>query len=94
MEIFNSVDFLGTAGPRVLFNIHVLYHSVDIQRFSACPTEHEIILLPGRYFEVKGILEQPGKHSFGFISFSSDKLVQLEFSRTFSVTFILLERKP
>jgi len=36
---------------RVIFNIHIISHSVDIKDFSQFSQEREVLLLPGRYLE-------------------------------------------
>ena len=50
-------DFLGT-GSRMLFMVQGV--GVDVRRFSAFPTEGEVLMLPGTLLKLKGVLSQPG----------------------------------
>ena len=50
-------EFLGT-GSRMLFMVQGV--GVDVRRFSAFPTEGEVLMLPGTLLKLKGVLSQPG----------------------------------
>ena len=58
MKVDVLKDFLGGAASSTIFNI-VCVDGVDIQPYSAIPTEAEILLLCGSEFEVEGILSPP-----------------------------------
>lgn len=51
MNLLQSERFCGTTGSRTIFNIRCR-DGRDIRRYSYYATENEIILLPGRYFNV------------------------------------------
>ncbi|CAF1010132.1 unnamed protein product [Rotaria magnacalcarata] len=53
LDILQSEVFLGTTGPRTLFNIHC-ENGKDIRYHSYLKKENEILLLPGRKFRVVG----------------------------------------
>lgn len=53
MQLLQTAGFCGTTGTRTIFNIRCL-HGRDIRKHSYFQTEHEILLLPGRYFQVRG----------------------------------------
>lgn len=53
--------FLGSTGPRTLFHIEC-NGGKDISSYSRYNSEKEIIILPGRQFQVKSCLQQPDLH--------------------------------
>jgi len=55
MNILENNMFLGITGDRTLFNIHCK-KGFDVKQYSSAPTESEILLLPGTYFEVSSVL--------------------------------------
>ncbi len=54
-------QFLGTTGPRTLFNIEC-NGGKEISNHSRYISEKEIIILPGRQFQVKSSLQQSDLH--------------------------------
>jgi hypothetical protein len=52
MSALESDLFLGKSGTRTLFRIDNCTRAVDIQKFSAFPTEAEVLLIPGAHLEV------------------------------------------
>lgn len=55
LKVLQSEEFLGTSGFRTMF--HIKCHSgKDIRRHSFYSTEHEVLLLPGRQFQVDSSL--------------------------------------
>jgi hypothetical protein len=52
MSALESEMFLGKSGTRTLFRIDNCTRAVDIQKFSAFPTEAEVLLIPGAHLEV------------------------------------------
>ncbi|CAF1162260.1 unnamed protein product [Didymodactylos carnosus] len=62
LEVLQSEHFLGKTGHRTLFSIECL-DGKEIQRHSYLRKEREILLLPGRKFRVKGLVEMaPNAH--------------------------------
>ncbi|CAF1336951.1 unnamed protein product [Rotaria sordida] len=57
IEILNNERFLGKTGVRTLFSIEC-FSSKNIRSHSFYPEEDEVLLLPGRQFEVVGCLDQ------------------------------------
>jgi hypothetical protein len=52
MHALENDLFLGKIGTRTLFRIDDCTRAVDIQSFSAFPTEAEVLVIPGAYLEV------------------------------------------
>ena len=52
MNVLENQRFCGKTGPRTIFNIRCL-DGRDIRKYSYFQREAEILLLPGRYFEVQ-----------------------------------------
>jgi hypothetical protein len=61
LEVLQRNQFLGTTGPRTLFNIEC-NGGKDISNHSRYISEKEIIILPGRQFQVKSCLQQSDLH--------------------------------
>lgn len=60
--VLKSKTLLGNSGPRTLFSIEC-FNGKSIKKHSRFPSEQEVLLMPGSYFEVVGIL--PGGASNG-----------------------------
>lgn len=61
IEILNSKKFLGKRGPRTLFSIDCI-NGKSIVNLSRFKREKEVLLAPGSYFEVVGILAGNGEN--------------------------------
>jgi hypothetical protein len=57
LEVLNDERFLGRTGTRTLFNIEC-QSAKSIKSFSFYPEEEEVLLPPGRQFQVIGCLDQ------------------------------------
>lgn len=57
LEVLNNERFLGSTGTRTLFNIEC-HSAKNIKNFSFYPEEEEVLLPPGRQFQVLGCLDQ------------------------------------
>lgn len=57
LEVLNNERFLGSTGTRTLFNIEC-HSAKNIKKFSFYPEEEEVLLPPGRQFQVLGCLDQ------------------------------------
>ena len=57
LEVLNDDRFLGSNGTRTLFNIEC-HSAKSIKSFSFYANEEEMLLPPGRQFEVSGCLDQ------------------------------------
>jgi hypothetical protein len=57
LEVLNDDRFLGRTGTRTLFNIEC-QSAKSIKSFSFYPEEEEVLLPPGRQFQVIGCLNQ------------------------------------
>ena len=55
-ETLSDPQFLGTTGERTIFTIKTA-SARDISMFSAMSTEHELLLLPGTSFKIRGVLQ-------------------------------------
>jgi len=56
IETLKDPTFFGFKGARIMFHIEI-EDGVDISKYSANSIEEEILLLPGTFVEVKGVLE-------------------------------------
>eukprot|EP00049_Salpingoeca_infusionum_P016251 m.329868 g.329868 ORF g.329868 m.329868 type:complete len:1222 (+) comp16042_c1_seq2:134-3799(+) len=54
LSVLSDETYLGTSGPRTMFQITAKV--IDISTYSACPHENEVLLLPGRTFTVQSTL--------------------------------------
>lgn len=57
IEVLDNPNFLGCTGTRTLFSIDCC-SAKSVKTFSVFPHEEEVLLPPGRQFEVKGRLDQ------------------------------------
>jgi len=73
--------FFGFKGARTMFHINSI-SGVDIKAYSACPGEAEILLVPGTYLTVRGILpvgegvtmiQMDETHVPGLVDFARDQ---------------------
>jgi hypothetical protein len=55
MHVLQSEQFLGMHGDRTFFHV-TTRRAVDIHRYSAIPSENEMLLFPGTQFVVRSVL--------------------------------------
>jgi len=56
IKTLEDATFFGSTGARTMFHVEVV-NGVDISQYSANAQEAEIILFPGTFLEVKGVLK-------------------------------------